>query len=119
MSKIRAIRDKNGVITGYGASGIQALRYERKHKNDKTPASVSLIKMCENIGHPEYFVQIRNRILRDPFARQGVMFNIRDSTDFYLSAAKISDCLSILECYFDKSELLGVISYLKSTYPDD
>ena len=91
----------------------------KKIKPDKgfTPYTMSLYKLCEQTGKPEYFNQIRNRIYRELEENESLSDYVRISTDHLENIFLCNDGVlifsEILIDYFGEVEIKSIWMHMR------
>jgi len=101
--------DSEGNITELNITKKIRKQLREAHKNDFRPNTSSMKKLCSIGGHPEYFIQIRNRILRELEQDNGlgefVSFDLEDLQDIRLTTDGVFIFFEILTSYFDDKDI--------------
>lgn len=98
----------------------QIIKTATRHikRNSARPVhTASIKKMSEIAGHPEYFNQIKNRLLtaaeRSDSIGNYIYWDLKSPDDISLSHDGIEALIDILKGYFSESDLRDLCEYIK------
>lgn len=84
-------------------------QFVKAHRDEYKPYSVSVKVMCQKVERPEYFIQIKNRILRELEENSDlgdyIIFDLADLQDIRLTVDGVFIFFEILTSYFDEKDV--------------
>lgn len=99
---------------------MREIKERNKHIDEPLPVNVSLKSMCrqfEEEGHPNYFLQIKNRILRecqtDTTLFQYVLLHPNKLDDIHLTTQGLDIFYDILAGYFNDQDIKAQYEYME------
>jgi len=108
--------DSEGNITELNITNKMKKQLREAHKGEFKPYSTSVKKICDEGGHPEYFIQIRNRFLREVEQNMDlgefVAFDLEDLQDIRLTTDGVFIFFEILTSYFEENDVRELLTLM-------